>query len=95
MKAAGARQHLSQRWMSGAALSAVPDCVPEQELMQDHVVLADGHSYERAAIQQWLDAGKRTSPMTNLRLAHRALTPNHTLRSAALEWQAARPNQAM
>jgi hypothetical protein len=65
-----------------------------QELMQDPVVAADGHSYERAAIQQWLDAGHRTSPMTNLRLPHRQLTPNHSLRSAAQEWQAARRAKA-
>ena len=68
---------------------------PAQEVMQDPVVLADGHSYERAAIQQWLDAGRSTSPMTNLRLTHRELTPNYSLRSAAMEWQAARGIQPL
>ena len=84
-----------QECMSGFALNTSPDCAPDQELMQDPVVLADGHSYERAAIQEWLDAGKRTSPMTNLQLAHQNLTPNHTLRSAALEWQAVHGDQAL
>jgi hypothetical protein len=60
-----------------------------QELIEDPVVAADGFSYSHAAIQQWLDSGQDTSPMTNLRLAHRQLTPNYTLRSVALEWQAA------
>ena len=57
--------------------------------MSDPVVLEDGHTYERGAIQQWLNSGHATSPMTNLRLVHRQLTPNYTLRSAAREWHAA------
>ena len=57
--------------------------------MHDPVVLVDGHSYEKEAIQQWLDSGHDTSPITNLRLAHKQLTPNYTLRSAAREWLAA------
>lgn len=44
---------------------------------------------ERRAIQQWLDLGHRTSPMTNEALAHTNLTANWALRSAAVEWREA------
>ena len=60
-----------------------------QELLEDPVVCADGYTYSRMAILQWL-SGHSTSPMTNLALSSRELRPNYTLRSAALEWQAAR-----
>jgi hypothetical protein len=36
--------------------------------MLDAVVAEDGHTYSMAAIQQWFDTGKRTSPMTNLEI---------------------------
>ncbi len=57
--------------------------------MRDPVVAADGYSYEREAIAAWMQRAG-TSPLTNLPLQHGALTPNHLLRSAILEWQAAR-----
>lgn len=62
------------------------DCA--QEVMHDPVMLDDGYSYEKEAIQQWLSKGNDTSPMTNQLLSHKQLTPNHMLRSAAEEWQA-------
>ena len=40
---------------------------------------ADGHSYERAAIEEWL-AAHNTSPLTNEELANTTLRPNITLR---------------
>ena len=40
---------------------------------------ADGNSYERADIEEWL-AAHNTSPITNEVLAHMTLTPNTTLR---------------
>ena len=57
--------------------------------MNDPVVLEDGYTYEREAIQQWLNSGHDISPMTNARLSHLQLTPNLTLRTAAKEWQVA------
>ena len=60
-----------------------------QELFEDPVVCADGYTYSRAAIARWLRSGHSTSPMTNLPLSSRALRPNFTLRSAAMEWQEA------
>ena len=47
--------------------------------MRDPVMCADGHTYERDAIEKWLRTNV-TSPVTNLRLPHRTLMPNHALR---------------
>lgn len=38
-----------------------------QDLMADPVVLSDGFSYERAALEKWLIA-RNSSPMTNMQL---------------------------
>lgn len=54
--------------------------------MQDPHVAADGFTYEAEALRGWLDSGHETSPMTNLKLAHTNLVPNHALRSAIQEW---------
>lgn len=51
------------------------------DVFADPVVAADGSSYERAAIEDWLARGNTTSPMTNAPLAHTHLTPNKTLRA--------------
>ncbi|CAO2046925.1 unnamed protein product [Urochloa humidicola] len=61
-------------------------CPIFQEVMSDPHMAADGFTYEAEAIKGWLE-GADTSPMTNLRLANRTLTPNKALRSAILEWQ--------
>ncbi|KAK3154848.1 hypothetical protein QOZ80_2BG0195840 [Eleusine coracana subsp. coracana] len=61
-------------------------CPILQEVMSDPHIAADGFTYEAQSIRGWLDSGRDTSPMTNLKLAHRGLTPNRALRSAILEW---------
>ncbi|KAA8516058.1 hypothetical protein F0562_019237 [Nyssa sinensis] len=61
-------------------------CPIFQEILQDPHVAADGFTYEAEALRGWLDSGHDTSPMTNLKLAHCNLVPNHTLRSAIQEW---------
>ena len=69
--------------------AAVPDgfeCTITQDVMEDPVVAADGHSYERAAIEQWLTE-RRTSPLTGAALASRALLPNIALRKAIAAWR--------
>lgn len=48
--------------------------------MRDPVCTADGHTFERAAIEQWLTT-HATSPLTGLRLLTKDLTPNHHLRA--------------
>ena len=55
-------------------------CPITTELMVDPVFTADGHTYERKSIEQWLTK-KRTSPLTGEPLAHTFLTPNHALRA--------------
>ncbi|PRD23410.1 UNVERIFIED_CONTAM: Wdsub1 [Trichonephila clavipes] len=54
-------------------------CPITQEVMRDPVVAADGYSYERQAIEEWLQKGKDTSPMTNETLAHKIIIPNRLL----------------
>lgn len=61
-------------------------CPISMDLMSDPVVAADGHSYERVFIEEWLET-KSTSPLTNQVLAHKQLVPNHNLRSQILEYQ--------
>ena len=55
-------------------------CPITREVMTDPVVCADGHSYEREAIETWLGS-HNSSPKTNARLANRTLIPNHALRA--------------
>ena len=65
----------------------VPDhmCCPIlMDVMRDPVIAADGHTYEKVAIEQWF-LKARTSPTTNEPLASLALLPNHAIRSAIAE----------
>ncbi|KAL3527552.1 hypothetical protein ACH5RR_012208 [Cinchona calisaya] len=61
-------------------------CPIYQDVMKNPHIAADGFSYEFEAIEEWLRTGHDTSPMTNLRLKHKQLTPNHTLRSLIQDW---------
>ena len=63
-------------------------CPITTEVMTDPVVAADGHAYERSAIQRWLVA-KSTSPMTGETLVHSLLVPTHNLRRQIRVWQEA------
>lgn len=67
---------------------ASPRCVPAllQDLMADPVLCADGMTYERAAILQWLKTHD-TSPMTGAKLACKVLVPNLVLRHAVAALQ--------
>ena len=51
----------------------------EQVLMTDPVIAADGHTYERAAMQKWLKE-HNTSPVTGVALLHPKLVPNVIIR---------------
>ena len=53
-------------------------CPITQAVMEDPVMTADGHTYERAAIEQWL-ASHNTSPLTGLPLPTHELVPNEQL----------------
>ena len=57
--------------------------------MSDPIIAADGYSYERGAIQDWiqrrLHSETCTSPVNGAPLVHTFLTPNHTLRHVISE----------
>jgi len=59
--------------------------------MKDPVIAADGFTYERSAIEAWLQK-KSTSPMTNSPLEHLNLIPNHSLRSNIMDKQTSARN---
>lgn len=59
-----------------------PQCFP-----LDFYLLTDGYSYEREAIDSWIQTRNRSSPMTNLPLVTTLLTPNHTLKMAIGRWK--------
>lgn len=61
-------------------------CPILQEIMHDPQVAADGFTYEGNALRGWLQSGRDTSPMTNLKLEHLNLIPNHALRFAIHGW---------
>jgi hypothetical protein len=56
-------------------------CPITQELFVDPVVIESGHTFERAAIAQWL-AQNPTCPKTRQRVSADALTPNFAIRQA-------------
>ena len=50
------------------------------------VIAADGHTYERTAIEQWLQQHD-TSPVTHLPLPHMRVVPNFLIKSAIANQQ--------
>lgn len=54
--------------------------------MKNPHLAADGFSYELEAMEEWFRIGHDTSPMTNLKLNHKLLIPNHALRSLIHDW---------
>lgn len=54
--------------------------------MEDPCVAADGYTYERRAIDQWLRTNDK-SPMTNALLPHKNLLANYNLLSAIMDWK--------
>lgn len=64
-------------------------CPILQVVMDDPCVAVDGYTYDRKAIEIWLEEND-TSPMTNLPLQSKNLIPNYTLLSAIVEWKSRR-----
>ena len=48
--------------------------------MVDPCIAADGHSYERTAIEAWLQHHS-VSPVSGLELLHKRVVPNHIVKS--------------
>lgn len=66
----------------GAELPDDFKCPISLEIMSDPVILSSGHTFDRASIQRWLDAGHRTCPISKQALPEPpSLIPNHALRS--------------
>ncbi|KAF9599315.1 hypothetical protein IFM89_036613 [Coptis chinensis] len=61
-------------------------CPILKEIMHDPQLASDGFTYEGEALRGWLNNGRETSPMTNLKLSDLHLTPNHALRLAIRDW---------
>lgn len=59
------------------------------DVMSDPVVAADGHTYERTALEHWLQTHDR-SPKTNEHLFNKVMIPNHVMRSQIVEHMEAR-----
>ncbi len=55
-----------------------------QVVMVEPVIAADGHTYERAALEEWL-LDNTTSPVTREDLAHTRLVPNILIRGLIIE----------
>jgi len=55
-------------------------CPLTLDLFCDPVTAADGHTYERVAIEEWFATGSRTSPTTNEPLTSTLLIPQHTVK---------------
>ena len=54
--------------------------------MAEPVIALDGHTYERRAIERWLER-RHTSPKTGEELTNTMLLPNHAMRGQILEWR--------
>jgi len=66
-------------------------CPITMEVMEDPVICADGHTYEKKAIKKWLREKKR-SPKTNAELKSKKLFPNHGLKSLIQDWKQRKNN---
>jgi hypothetical protein len=62
-------------------------CPITLEIMGDPVVLADGFSYERQAITEWMSSN-RISPMTGT-VVEKTIIANTILRTLINDWRAA------
>ncbi|KAF5731047.1 U-box domain-containing protein 35-like [Tripterygium wilfordii] len=61
-------------------------CPILKDVMNEPCVAADGYTYDRKAIEQWLTDDDK-SPITNLPLPNKVLLPNRTLLSAIMDWK--------
>ena len=63
-------------------------------IMDDPVVLSDGFTYERQAIERWLEHNSK-SPMTNIPLRNKNLTDNRHLKSLISSWKQKKEKEKM
>ena len=84
--AVGLPRVAAERICASAQSGSPPEflCPITMEVMTDPVFAADGHVYDRASIESFLETHD-TSPLTNEPLATKSLTPNDALRSRLRE----------
>lgn len=85
MSGLGGDMNQSAAAWAGAECPPSFKCPVSQEVMADPVCTCDGHTFERAAIEQWL-ISRDTSPLTGLKLPSRTLVPNVALRNSIEEY---------
>ena len=56
------------------------------QIMENPVVATDGYTYEKQAIEHWLET-KMTSPLTNLKMPNKTLIPNYTIKSLIVAYK--------
>ena len=69
-------------------------CPITHDIMRDPVIAADGHSYEREAIERWLTMHREQNPRSPMGagpLQHRSLQANIALRGAIEQFMSERP----
>jgi Mg-chelatase subunit ChlD len=65
-------------------------CPINLSIMKDPAIAPDGHTYERAAITEWLQ-NNTVSPLTRQQMSASQLRSNHALRQTIEHWVAAHP----
>lgn len=69
-------------------------CPISLDIMKSPVSLCTGITYDRASIQQWLEAGNTTCPATMQPLPSTDLVPNHTLLRLIHMWYCSSPSSS-
>jgi len=84
-----ARKVAKGRGRSAAEMLGETDlmCPITHERMREPVLAADAHTYERSAIETWMQS-HNTSPMTGAPLVHRFLTQNFAMRRVIESYEA-------
>jgi hypothetical protein len=81
-----ARRHTPLPSLTLLVSDELKDMAFDCTLMDDPVVAADGHTYNRAQIELWLTQHD-TSPLTSEPLEHKILTPNIAMRKQINAWR--------
>lgn len=70
-------------------------CPISKEIMTDPVVAADGQTYQRKSITDWLSRGKNTSPLNGLILSSTNVYDNLALKRVIREFQDSIPDDKL
>lgn len=62
-------------------------CPITQDVMENPVEIASGHTFEMSAIQKWFAEGHNVCPVTKMELHSLGLKPNRLLRESIEEWK--------